>query len=641
MKWILPVLALAAASCEMNEATRQETKSQPVSSFYQKAHWIVNPNSPGENLPRQGRSLFDYLVADGVPFPFSRLIERIKQHAAGVKVTLIPLGRSLQRSASAPDFFAFPRFIVAVDGDHARSQRSLKDRLFLGYNEKSAVIEVISYNEIAGRFEFQVVKDYREGGTPRLVYANRAVCVSCHQNAGPIFSRPLWDETNANSLIAANLAQARRDFHGASPESGVDTPNEIDDATDRANLFSLYQLLWRDGCEDDVCRGDLLLDLLRYRLAGKLDAEKWAKKWSERWPDGIALSNPDIPNRDPLIAGKRNDVAADDEALQLRPPLQVWDARSDAARSLAGFSEFMADGDVVRFDEWLLQEDTQTKQYESKCGLSRSGDALAFDCNGAFSMSGRMRTQNDEAAKGTVDRLALNGDEIRDLKIAGGHFDQLRLRRGDLSARLGDNAIEQLQLDPQHCAGDCPGEVVGIAVITVREDLSLIAPAISRLLGEGTLSGTFHPSRIIRELIKAPPESPRDLPPARLDPPGSIAAFKDPGLQALQRTCGNCHHSNDRFPPNFLTGDAAAVERKIAHCAERMYVRLAVNDVPPANRAKTPMPPAGAQEGLYPRELSALRDYVGGVLKSQRGAVPSLDELLRGGYENLRECLPS
>jgi hypothetical protein len=67
------------------------------------------------------------------------------------------------------------------------------------------VLEVISYNEAAGRFEFQLVKDYRAGGRPQVFYANRNICYACHQNGAPIFSRALWDETNANPAIAARL----------------------------------------------------------------------------------------------------------------------------------------------------------------------------------------------------------------------------------------------------------------------------------------------------------------------------------------------------------------------------------------------------------------------------------------------------
>src|SRR5258706_8712862 len=192
--------------------------------------WVIDPAYPGDHLPPVGRSLFDFLVTTQrgnrretqVPFPFSALIERIEQYLARdplsalppAKRVLIPMGRSLQRSAAAPEYFRFPRVVVAVDrepvADDRRSMLLLKDRLYLGYQEKSDLIEVISYNEAAGRFEFQLVKDYRGGATPRVVYANRAVCISCHQNGAPLFSRQVWDETNANPRIAALLAAQRR-----------------------------------------------------------------------------------------------------------------------------------------------------------------------------------------------------------------------------------------------------------------------------------------------------------------------------------------------------------------------------------------------------------------------------------------------
>ena len=51
------------------------------------------------------------------------------------------LGRSLQRNASAGDYFRHPRVVVAVTGE-ARTDEStrllLKDRLFLGFRTRRA-----------------------------------------------------------------------------------------------------------------------------------------------------------------------------------------------------------------------------------------------------------------------------------------------------------------------------------------------------------------------------------------------------------------------------------------------------------------------------------------------------------------------
>ena len=119
----------------------------------------VDPDAPGPDLPPAGRSLFDFLTmqeVDGqavqvVPFPFEALLERIEAEIGlpepSLKSVLIPLGRSLQRNAANPEFFAFPRAVVAVDdGPALRPDRSgilLADRLYLGYQEKADLIEYL------------------------------------------------------------------------------------------------------------------------------------------------------------------------------------------------------------------------------------------------------------------------------------------------------------------------------------------------------------------------------------------------------------------------------------------------------------------------------------------------------------------
>ncbi|HSA87807.1 MAG TPA: hypothetical protein VLE46_16650, partial [Nitrospira sp.] len=299
--------------------------------------WVVDPTEPGTNLPPAGRSLFDFLITKDVngkkvydiPFPFSALLARIESHLhsertrPALKRLLIPVNRSLQRRASDGEYFTYPRAVLAVDTETEStlglSGMHLKDRLFIGYHEKTGVLEVISYNEAAGRFEFQLVSDYRAGGTPTVRYANRALCTACHQNHSPIFSRPMWDETNVNPKIAALLDYQRRPYHGFPIRQGVGTLQAFDDATDRANDISLAQLLWREGCEQTdhpeqaiTCRAELLEWVLQYGLS-KGPMPDWRTTderhgsppsflatWRARWPRGLAIPNPDIPNRNPF-----------------------------------------------------------------------------------------------------------------------------------------------------------------------------------------------------------------------------------------------------------------------------------------------------------------------------------------------------
>lgn len=291
------------------------------------------------DLPAIGRSRFDELVgAAPVPYPFSRLVAKINaqmQTDAGglppLKVTLIPLGRSLQRDAGAPDFFSFPRMVAAADGENKSGYAPLKDRLFLGFHEKGEVVEVISYNDAAGRFEFQVVRDYRAGSKPNVFYARRSLCLACHQNAAPIFARPLWDETPANPAIARRLKDAGRDFYGVKL-TGTDIAYFIDNATDRANLFSVWQSLWQQGCGTgeggDRCRLQAFAAALDYARFGRLPAADaspaLARNWKRLWPHGLAIPNPDLPNRDPLAVLPEAANPLTNDPLHLRSPLEIW-----------------------------------------------------------------------------------------------------------------------------------------------------------------------------------------------------------------------------------------------------------------------------------------------------------------------------
>lgn len=294
------------------------------------------------DLPPVGRSRFDELIGNKpVPFPFARLrhaIEAQMQPDPGglptLKTTLIPLGRSLQRDAGAPDFFRFPRVVAAADGTNRPGYAPLKNRLFLGYHEKGEVVEVISYNDAAGRFEFQLVHDYAPGKAPRVFYARRSLCLACHQNGAPIFARPLWDETPANPEIAARLRAARQDFY-AVKLTGTDIAYFIDTATDHANMFSVWQMLWQQGCGQgeigDRCRMEAFTAALDYARAGSLPAPALLptldRAWKTRWPDGLDIPNPDLPNRDPLAA--LPDPSHD--PLLLRPPLETWRAPDKTA----------------------------------------------------------------------------------------------------------------------------------------------------------------------------------------------------------------------------------------------------------------------------------------------------------------------
>ena len=602
--------------------------------------WAADPAAPGSSLPPVGRSLFDFVVADGVPFPFESLVRKVESGAgcapgACVKSVLIPLGRSLQRTVAAPDFFAFPRVVVAVTGEGAGPVFA-RDRLYLGYQEKANLIEVISYNEAAARFEFQVVRDYRAGGTPRVVYAKRDVCTACHQNHAPIFSRAVWDETNANPRIAGRLSAAQKLFHGIPVDRGVDIPNAIDDATDRANRIGVTQRIWREAC-DAGCRPLAMTAALQYRLSGERAFEvpalggALARGFAARWPGGLAIPNPDLPNRDPFafVAGAtgvaQSHVAAGLEPLAPRAPLEVWTAEDPwlVRRFVMGLAELVADTDVRELDASLAGRASAPRRRSFSAVCTMSGKR--YDCSGEFTLRG---------TAATVEAIAFGGEPLTHYTLENG----VVTSEGRGARTASGDRIERVTV--RRAGGKAE------ATLIVAEDFAPARTAIAdfawpdapfsrakmRLaLGLGRRAGCCEDSAG----LGAPQEDVGTMPPL---PPQAVE---------FENHCAACHRTAERLPPNFLAGDAERVTASLAQCAPRIFVRLAMWQTPATARDKVPMPPPLASRGGRPwvqtaadPAIVALQSIVAGWLRAETGRAPDVTEMLVHGYENLRPCLP-
>lgn len=349
--------AIAACAVLLISCGRPVPPPKPAALY----DWAVDPAVPGPDLPPAGQSLFDSLTSDPLPFPFSKLLEEIETRIGTpmrYRRILIPLGRSLQRSAAAPEFFRYPRAIAAFDGDCRVSvpacppaTLAVADRLFLGYQEKAGVIEVLSYNADAARFEFQLVKDYRAGGVPQVYYARRRVCTVCHQNQAPIFPRQLWDETNANYRVSRLLLAEGRDYYGFPIEQTADEPYAIDLAIHRANELSTYQRLWAEAGPEN--RSVVKSAVLRCRLSGSCTPPDLSAWWRSRWPRGLAIPNPEIGNRNPLailtregpddrpsllafLASRQKNIEPQFEPAVPRQPLEIWYGEAERAERLVG-----------------------------------------------------------------------------------------------------------------------------------------------------------------------------------------------------------------------------------------------------------------------------------------------------------------
>jgi len=494
-----------------------------------------------EDLP-PGYSLFDKLFAkpgvDGysydIPYPFEKIVERLNSelypqpgHATqGLVSVMIPRGRSLQRAAAKPDYYQFPRIVIALDREPDRPLL-VKNRLFLGYQEKAQSIEVISYNEQAGRFEFQIVEDYGPGKTPRVHYASRSICMSCHQNAATIFPRPLWRETNFNSEIAARIGEFHDRYHGIETNAQAGDSGRFDLATDQASLLSAYQQVWQTGCDvsasadiNRACRAALFLAALEHSLATvprplfqSLGIETSLQQlleqnWERRWPAGMRVASADIDDRRAPLNNGIDALPAQLDPISLRAPRTYWSYQSATFRSIKGLAEeFLLRQDILRLGDQLYQLASQQRlpheNYVGECHIelpesgsdnqwinincqfSNAAETRHIDVNGEFYLqaNGRIKKELSWLLLSTETRSA-KVEVSGSLDRTGKRYLQISLLKPfkPLPARLWDNQVISnfvLRIPP----GD-NNSIIAEASFRLSDDLSLVQNGIAEMLSD-------------------------------------------------------------------------------------------------------------------------------------------------------------
>jgi hypothetical protein len=487
-------------------------------------------------------------------------------------------------------------------------------------------------------------------------------------------------------------------MHGIAVNRGVDIPNAIDDATDRATFFPAYQLLWREGCEGAGvparCRAALFKAVLQYRLSeGRAFDERsesfqrdfasaFAAQWRERWTRGLAIASADIPNRDPLRgAPLPPEVAAPFDPLQARAPVETWagEGQETQRRLVGGLASFLAESDVRALDDALFRQGARAsarrRTFAARCVVADSAadsSDVAFTCTSAdppvdtLRLSGRIRAGSKRAG-GEIETLVLDGERgFGEVDLTNGRVETSgaenvarfhALRRGR-HVRLRDgNSIESIAMRWRGNTGE--------ARVTTIDDFAPAAAAIGemeRRTVQGELDAfsakPFRRAAVMEALFTRLGMKERrwccldasGMPPARAEeaPSEALTVREAPAtLKPLYQYCATCHLGMERSPPNFLQGDAKRVDANLKHCAERLYVRLGMWQLPSDARDKSPMPPPAALAALntHPAdwgrspELGALQRLAAELLRSQNGVEPSLAALTARGYETLRPCL--
>lgn len=229
----------------------------------------------GPNLPAIGSSLFDKIyskknssgqVVHDVPYPLDQFLSRIGMSGNFVHI-MMPFSRSLQRPNNLSyDPILNPRIVFSPREDLFSLTRG---KLFFGYVEARDQLEVISYNDEAGRFEYQIITDYSKD--PKVFYVNRGKCLSCHQGQAPIFSPPGWSDTSVG--IMGRLIDTKLKLNGTTRDKwieslfGVNKTQEqvavFDSLVRESNSITFDERTWVYGCGgDNKCRLGLLINTL-------------------------------------------------------------------------------------------------------------------------------------------------------------------------------------------------------------------------------------------------------------------------------------------------------------------------------------------------------------------------------------------
>ncbi len=654
--------------------------------------WVAHASSAGPDQAPVGRSRFDqlFLQADGqyaIPYPFDALLASLAakvdngQHS-GVRQVFIPRGRSLQRDAPAPDYFHLPRAVAALQGEpHIDPQAEpqaftdvLEYRLFIAHQPSTHTLEIISYNDAAGRFEFQVVEDYGAGLEPRPRQANRQMCMSCHQNAAPIFSRRPWSETSFNFEIAERLARTLPQRFASLIEALSGDADAFDLLVDRANYLAAAQLIWQRGCTSAACRVAALRAVIQYRLSGKSgfagDHPAYREdylaelqyNWRQNWPEGLALGASHINDRNPF---SNEPTTRAEDPLSLRPPHASW-LKADA---------IVADGVIYRLAGFLTQADTQWidrylvnaaaraggagESHATRCRLANVAAATRLlECSERTNSNGLHATIELEYHAGKVQSL-----HLLSLRMPGDHSIlqpivarlssttnglQAELQNhGGISMRL-DNGDRLATLELHWQDQQMRGEVR--LQINVVNEFGAIDIALAKLLqehrngdGDSLRAKPFRRRAILTDLERVLGTRSSTFLQQRLSVAGApvvsaapLAADQELGdLALLQPYCAHCHQADTRYPPGFLSGSDA--HSRVAQCAPRILARLQAWQEA-SNDAIVPMPPPTTihAEWIASEHYRQLVDAIEKLVQESDAALPVGTDVV--DYERLPPC---
>jgi len=297
------------------------------------ANLLKSSQVDAQDIPVKGASFFDSMQNqiginyDGKPLPqephpFEALLKKLNQHSSFF-TSVVPFGRSLQKMAAYPQSLKFPRVLVATSELSKSMNTHFRGRLFIAYVEAAKKLEVISFNPMLGRYEFQIVDNFYPGGKAQARYVPRSLCLRCHQGGTPIFAGGEWLETTAFNPELQKLSIAAvggKEYFGipltrddsSSKYDALPRPEHFEDMVRFGALLVGYQKAWQEICSLTrhklECKKKLIRWMLVTNLYDKISLEpdlELLRGFVSVLGDGtIGLPSEKLPDYDPIVNGQ-------------------------------------------------------------------------------------------------------------------------------------------------------------------------------------------------------------------------------------------------------------------------------------------------------------------------------------------------
>lgn len=204
---------------------------------------------------------FIKLMGGRIPFPPQKILEKLDQQKMNFTTVVIPNGRSLERRFTS---YAQPRSLVALNLP-GENQAGTGLEIFLAYTPGNEQLQIISRNRQTQAFDFNVLTQYGPGKKSHLEtpFAS-GLCISCHQNRGPIFPAFPWDETDANFDVLERMKSEKHLDPFAkyilNPDGFTTTnPYEYDQRVRQVNFDRATKAVCITGCGKNLtCRKNII-----------------------------------------------------------------------------------------------------------------------------------------------------------------------------------------------------------------------------------------------------------------------------------------------------------------------------------------------------------------------------------------------